>query len=77
MTDTELLRRCIAAEYTCVDGFLVIVNQLFNETFFDLFDNLPVRSLGQYPSKIDGDDDTTHLWIECSHVRKYIARVRK
>ena len=77
MTDIELLRRCIAAEYTCADGFIVIVNQLFNETFFDLFENLPVRNLGQYPSKINGDDDTTHLWIECSHVRKYLARVKK
>lgn len=77
MTDVELLRRCIAAEYVLADGFLVIVNRLFNQQFFNLFDNLPVRSLGQYPSTIEGEDDTTHLWIECSHVRRYLSRIRK
>lgn len=78
MTDIELLRRCIDAEYIGSDGFRVIANELIYKDHVELDGKFTARNIGQYPSSgITGEEDTTHLWIECSHVRKYLSRVRK
>lgn len=77
MTNSELLKCCTDAEYLGSDGFRVIVYDLFYGSYINLADNLPAINLGQYPSELNGEDDTTHLWVECSKVRRYLSRVRK
>ena len=77
MTDLELLRSCIDSEYVGSDGFRVVVNELIYEDYV-IFDNkFQARNLGQYPTEIGGEDNLTHLWIECNEVRRYLSKLRK
>lgn len=78
MTNADLLKDCIDAEYLGSDGFRVILSELNYKDFVEIDTNLTARNLGQYPSSgLSGEEDTTHLWVECSDVRKYLSRVRK
>lgn len=76
MTKLELLTECLESEDSGLGnpGFRVVLPGLFKTKRVRIDRGLYGENLGHYPNVFESELTTTHIFLKCSDVRRYLKR---